>query len=576
MKNYYSLRKLISVLLLGFVAVVSVNAKARSFQEVVDAYFDDYFKANPSVATSVGFHQHDNQLEDFSLAAHEQTRRRLQKYLAQFEAIKPQTLSPLDRDDREIMIATIHSALLEEERVQMWRKNPDNYSSAVTSSVFSLIKRNFAPPAERLRSVIEREKQIERALQQARLVLQNPPKIYTDIAIEQMPGNIDFFRVTLPDAFKSVSDTALVTEFTRVNDATIAELKNYQSWLQQDLLPRSNGTFAIGAENYRLKLLYDEMVDVPLPRLLQIGYDQLHKDQAAFVETARRIDAEKTPEEVLKELEKDHPSADNLLSSAQLQLDGLRQFLINKKIITVPGGAQAQVAETPSFQRATTFASMDTPGPYEMKATEAYYFVTLPDRSWSKEKQEEYLEGYNYPLLSNVSVHEVWPGHYTQFLWLKNNPELSKVRKLTGAGSNSEGWAHYSETMVLDEGLYNNDPRYRLAQLVDALLRDSRYIVGIRMHTEGMTMDQARAFFVKEGHQVPVVGEMETKRGTGDPTYLMYTLGKLEILKLRADYQQKMGGQFSFQDFHDRFIKAGTPAIRIVRRELMGADGPLL
>src|SRR5215471_19963598 len=146
----------------------------------------------------------------------------------------------------------------------------------------------------------------------------------------------------------------------RVNDATIAELKNYQSWLQSDLLPRSNGTFAIGAENYRLKLLYDEMVDVPLPRLLQIGYDQLHKDQAAFVETAKRIDPHKTPEEVLKELEKDHPGGDNLLSSAQQQLDGLRQFLIDKKIITVPGGAQAKVVETPSFMRATTFASMDT------------------------------------------------------------------------------------------------------------------------------------------------------------------------------------------------------------------------
>jgi uncharacterized protein (DUF885 family) len=576
MKNYHSLRKPISVLILGLVAAMSITAKPRAFHEVVDAYFDDYFKANPSAATSVGFHQYDNQLEDFSLAAHEQTRQRLQKYLAEFEAINAQQLSPLDRDDREIMIATIHSALLEEERVQMWRKNPDNYSTAVTSSIFSLIKRNFAPPAERLRSVIEREKQIEQALAQARAVLQNPPKIYTDIAIEQMPGNIDFFQVTLPDAFKSVSDTALVTEFTRVNEAAIGELKNYQSWLQKDLLPRSNGTFAIGAENYRLKLLYDEMVDVPLPRLLQIGYDQLHKDQAAFVETAKRIDPHKAPEEVLKELEKDHPSGDNLLSSAQLQLDGLRQFLIDKKIITVPGGAQAKVAETPSFQRATTFASMDTPGPYEMKATEAYYFVTLPDRSWAKEKQEEYLEGYNYPLLSNVSVHEVWPGHYTQFLWLKNNPELSKVRKLTGAGSNAEGWAHYSETMVLDEGLYNNDPRYRLAQLVDALLRDSRYIVGIRMHTEGMTMDQAKEFFVKEGHQVPVVGEMETKRGTGDPTYLMYTLGKLEILKLREDYKQKMGAQFSLQDFHDRFIKAGTPAVKIVRRELMGRDGPLL
>jgi len=242
----------------------------------------------------------------------------------------------------------------------------------------------------------------------------------------------------------------------------------------------------------------------------------------------------------------------------------------------VPGGAQAKVVETRPFMRATTFASMDTPGPYEAKATEAFYNITLPDPSWPKEKQEEYLEGYNYPLLSNVSVHEVWPGHYTQFLWVKNNPELSKVRKLTGAGSNAEGWAHYSEEMVLDEGFNRNDPKYRLAQLVDALLRDCRYIVGIKMHTQGMTMEQAKKFFVEEGRQQPVVGEMETKRGTGDPTYLMYTLGKLEILKLREDYKRKLGSNFSLQDFHDRFIKAGSPPVKIVRRELMGRDGPLL
>jgi uncharacterized protein (DUF885 family) len=553
-----------------------VAAKPRTFSELVDAYFDDYFKENPSQATSIGFHQYDRQLEDFSLAAHQRNRRRLLEYLAAFQAINPRALSPNDRDDREIMIATIHSLLLEEDRVQMWRKNPDNYSGAVTGSIFSLIKRNFASPEERLRSVIEREKQIPRALVQAREVLRNPPKIYTDIAIDQLPGNIDFFQTTVTDAFKDVKDAALVSAFMQSNDAAITALKDYQSWLQTTLLPQSRGTFAIGPANYRLKLLYDEMVDVPLPKLLQIGYAQLRKDQKAFVDTARRIDPNKTPENVLKELEKDHPSADNLLSSAQQQLDGLRQFLIDRKIITVPGGAQATVVETPSFQRATTFASMDTPGPYEAKATEAYYNITLPDPAWPKDKQEEYLEGYNFPLLSNVSVHEVWPGHYTQFLWVKNNPELSKVRKLTSAGSNAEGWAHYSEEMVLDEGLYNNDPRYRLAQLVDALLRDCRYIVGIKMHTEGMTMEQARAFFVKEGHQVPVVGEMETKRGTGDPTYLMYTLGKLEILKLRADYKRKLGAQFSLQDFHDRFIKAGSPPVKLVRRELMGRDGPLL
>ncbi|HVS83097.1 MAG TPA: DUF885 domain-containing protein [Pyrinomonadaceae bacterium] len=553
-----------------------VNAKPRSFHELVDAYFNDYFKANPSQATSVGFHQYDRQLEDFSFAAHQRNRRKLVEYLAAFQAIDSRALSLLERDDREIMIASIHSILLEEDRLQQWRKNPDAYSGAVTSSIFSIMKRNFAPAEERLRSVIEREKQIPRALQQARAVLRNPPKIYSDIAIDQLPGNIDFFAKDVLDAFKDVKDEALLAEFKSSNDVAIAALKDYQSWLKNDLLPRSHGTFAIGTENYRLKLLYDEMVDVPLPRLLKIGYAQLRKDQRTFVETARRVDPNNSPEEVLKELEKDHPSATTLISSAQQQLDGLRQFLIDKKIITVPGGAQAKVVETPPFARATTFASMDTPGPYEANASEAYYNITLPDPSWPKEKQEEYLEGYNYSILNNVSVHEVWPGHYTQFLWVKNNPELSKVRKLTGAGSNAEGWAHYSEQMVLDEGFGNNDPKLRLLQLVDALLRDSRYIVGIRMHTQGMTMEQAKEFFVKEGRQVPVVGEMETKRGTGDPTYLMYTLGKLEILKLREDYRRKMGSNFSLQDFHDRFIKAGSPPVKIVRRELMGRDGPLL
>jgi len=474
------------------------------------------------------------------------------------------------------MIATIQSLLLEEDRIQMWLKNPDSYSSALTSSIFSLIKRSFASPEERLQSVIEREKQIPRALQQAREVLRNPPKIYTDIAIEQLPGNIDFFQSTVPETFKDVKDATLLSAFKQSNEAAIAALKDYQSWLQTTLLPQSHGTFAIGMDNYRLKLLYDEMVDVPLPQLLKIGYAQLQKDQQAFIETARRIDPNRTPEAVLKEMERDHPAANTLLSAAQRQLDGLRQFLIDQKVITVPGGAQAQVVETPSFERATTFASMDTPGPYEVKATEAYYNITLPDPSWSRDKQEEYLEGYNYPLLSNVSVHEVWPGHYTQFLWVKSNPDLSKVRKLTSAGSNAEGWAHYSEQMVLDEGLYRNDPKYRLAQLVDALLRDCRYIVGIRMHTQGMAMEEANEFFIKEGHQVPVVGEMETKRGTGDPTYLMYTLGKLEILKLREDYKRKMGAGFSLQEFHDRFIKAGSPPVKMVRRELMGRDGPLL
>src|SRR5258706_6009039 len=318
-------------LLLGLIMILgmadSASARSPSFQPLVDAYFEDYFKANPTQATGVGFHQYDHELEDFSLVARARNRRRLLAYLREFQAINPRLLSPSVRDDREIMIASIQSNLLEEDRVQNWRKNPDAYSGGVTGSIFSLIKRNFAPPAERLRSVIEREKQIPPVLSQARGALRNAPKIYTEIAIEQLPGNIDFFQTTVPEAFKDVRDAALLAEFKRSNDGAIAALKDYLTWLQKDLLPRSNGAFAIGAENYRRKLLYDEMVDVPLPRLLKIGYAQLRKDQRAFIETARRIDPNKSPEEVLKEVERDHPAADTLLSSAQKQLDGLRQFL---------------------------------------------------------------------------------------------------------------------------------------------------------------------------------------------------------------------------------------------------------
>jgi hypothetical protein len=235
------------IILLGLMACLVMasptSAQPSKFHDLVDAYFEDYFKANPTQATGVGFHQYDGQLQDYSLAAHQRNRRKLLAYLKEFQAINARPLSQNDRDDREIMIASVQSNLLEEDRVQNWRKNPDAYSGGVTGSIFTLIKRNFAPPAARLRSVIEREKQIPRALLQARDVLRDAPKIYTDIAIEQLPGNIDFFQTTVPEAFQNVKDPALLAEFKRSNDGAIAALKDYLTWLQKDLLPRSNGTF---------------------------------------------------------------------------------------------------------------------------------------------------------------------------------------------------------------------------------------------------------------------------------------------------------------------------------------------
>lgn len=562
---------------LGCVLALSTTAIAapRPYGNLVDAYFEDLFKTYPAFATYAGIHTYDAQLEDIAPAAHAATRARLVNYLKEFEALDETVLTPEERNDREMVIADIRGRLLEEETLQMWRKNPD-YGGRVTSSIFTLIKRDFAPLSARMDSVIRREEQIPKVLTEARTLLSNPPRVYTEVAIQQMPGIIDFFKQDVPEAFKSVKDPVLRKRFTRSNRNTIAALKSYQTFLKKELLLRSRSSFAIGADNYRRKLAYEEMVEIPLERLLEIGYAQLRKDQEAFVRAGAQIDPAKKPLEVLAVLEKDHPSASELIPSAQKLLDGMRQFLIDRDIITVPSTVQAKVVETPPFARALTFASMDTPGPYETRATEAYYNITLPDPRWTKAKQEEYLRGYNYPLISTVSVHEVWPGHYEQFLWVKDNPKLSKVRKLLSAGSNAEGWAHYTEQMMLDEGYGNNDPKLRMGQLIDALLRDCRYIVGIQMHTRGMSVDQAVNFFMREGYQVRPNAEAEAKRGTQDPTYLVYTLGKLSILKLREDYKQKMGDQYSLKDFHDRFVQSGAPPIKILRRELLGEDGPVL
>ena len=383
-----------------------------------------------------------------------------------------------------------------------------------------------------------------------------------------------FFEKDVPGAFTKVKDGALLAEFKQSNQAVLDALKSYETFLKDDLLPRSKGDFRIGAENYRKKLLYDEMVDTPLDRLLSVGYDDLHRNQAELKRVSAQIDPNRSPEAILEDLENDHPAADHLLTSFRDVLSGLREFIVSKRIVTIPSKVMPIVEETPPFMRALTSASMDTPGPYEKVAKEAFFNVTLPDLKWPPKEIDEYLQGFNRGTIISTAIHEAFPGHYVQFLWVPSTK--TKVRKLMGCSSNAEGWAHYTEQMMLDEGYGNGDLKLRLGQLQDALLRDARYIVGIRMHTGDMTMEQAIDFFVKEGHQVRPTAEKEAKRGTSDPTYLVYTLGKLEILKLREDYKAMKNGKYTLQGFHDDFLQQGTPPVKIVRKALLGNDSPVL
>jgi uncharacterized protein (DUF885 family) len=444
--------------------------------------------------------------------------------------------------------------------------------------------RTFAPPADRLKSVIAREKQAPAVFQAARQNLKNPPPIYVDVSLEQIPGLIGFFQKDVPEAFKDVKDQALLGQFQVANQKVMDELKSYGQWMEKKLKPQAHGDFRIGADNYSKKLLYDEDVDIPLPRLLEIGMANLRQNQQAFKETAAKLDSNKTPREILAELEKDHPAPDKLLQTFRDTLGGLKDFLSQHHIVKLPSEVLPIVEETPPFARALTFASMDTPGPFEKVAKEAFFNVTLPEPSWSPQQVEEHMAGFNRGTIISTAVHEVYPGHYTQFLWVPYAP--SKVRKLMGCSSNAEGWAHYSEQMMLDEG-YGRTPgvdqdhdtaflKLRLGQLQDALLRNARFIVGIQMHTGAMTFDQGVEFFEKEGYQSHMNGLRETKRGTSDPTYLYYTLGKLEILKLREDYKKKVGASFSLEKFHNEVLKQGFPPIKLLRQVMLGDNSPVL
>ncbi len=544
--------------------------QAAPFDALVDDFFTNaYFNFQPTTGTQAGFHQYDTQLENYSrkILVNAQSAA-LKKYEAEFQKIDPATLDTYARGDREMLLNYIHATLLSLETIRYWEKNPDFYSSGITQSAFYIMSRQFAPPADRLRALVAREKLMPQVFAEARANLKNPPKVFVDVAIEQMPGSISFFEKDVPQAFKQVTDKKLLAEFQQSNAAVIQALKGYEAWMRADLLPRAHGDFRLGAENFRKKLLYEEMVDTPLDRLLAIGYEDLRRNQQRFREVAAGIDPKKTPQQILDEAERDHPPAAKLLQAFRDILGGLRAYIEQHHIVTIPSQTMPIVEETPPFERALTFASMDTPGSYEKVAKEAFFNVTLPEANWTPAQVEEHLESFNRGTITSTAIHEAFPGHYVQFLWIQRL--RSKTRKLLYANSNVEGWAHYCEQMMLDEGYAKGDAKLRLGQLQDALLRDARYIVGIGMHTGKMTMEQAIDFFVREGMQVRATGERETKRGTSDPTYLYYTLGKLEILKLRQDYHQPL------LRFHDDFMKQGGAPIKIVREAMLGNQSPVL
>jgi uncharacterized protein (DUF885 family) len=542
------------------------------FNKIADEYLKGYYSFNPSEATAAGLHEYDARLETRSREALARETRRLRDTISLLTRINPAVLSEEARYDYLVLTSHARGQLLDLQDIRTWQRDPNIYNRLISASVDNILKRNYAPFEQRLGSVLAREREVARLLSEARDNLDAPPRIYTETAIAQFRGSLDYFSRVVPQMIERAGggrmSAALKREFETTNGNVISALRAFIEWLERDLIPRSTGNFAIGAENYRRKLLYDEMVETPLAQLIAEGERELRRTQEEMRALAEEIAPGRGIVAALRLLGRDHPSANGLVGDTRAELDRIRAFVRTQNILTPPARENLTVNETPEYARSTSFASMDSPGAFERVATEAYYYVTPPDAQWDERKKDEHLSFYNRYALPVISIHEVYPGHYYQYLALKRQP--SRVRVALGSASFSEGWAHYCEQMLLDEGFGGNNPKLRLAQLNMALLRLCRYLVGLRLHTAGMTYEEGVNFFMREGYQERVNAEREARRGTLDPTYLVYTLGKMQILKLREEYRRRLGASFSLGEFHDRLLSYGMPPLKIIRLAMLG------
>src|SRR5579863_1124096 len=403
--------------LLASSAVPQSPTPGNSWSALSDDYIAATFAFAPTSATQAGIHTHDAELEDFSPASIAKQVGFYQQFEKRVLAFDPQTLSPIDAADREILINAIRANLLALRTIRTFQKDPDNYSSGAANSVYVIMSRKFASPDDRLRSVVAREKQFPRLFAEARANLKGVPRIYTEIALEQLPGTIDFFDKDVPSAFAGATDPKVQSAFAESNAAAIKLLREYQDWLKSDLLPRSNGDFRIGADTFSKKLAYEEMVTSPLDRLLEVGTADLHKNQSEFQRVAREIDPSRPPAAVLAQLQSMHPAPGDLMQRFRDTFDGLVAFINTRHIITLPSDRRPTLTETPPFQRATTSAAMDTPGPFEKVATEAYFYVTLPGPNDSPQDVAGMMAAFNIGTIASTSIHEAFPGHFTHYFF---------------------------------------------------------------------------------------------------------------------------------------------------------------
>jgi uncharacterized protein (DUF885 family) len=523
---------------------------------------NDYFARNPQFAIRQGRHEYDGRLPDWSSAGIRNQVQWLQAQRTQAETFDQNALSTDQRFERQYLLSRIDNDLFLLEGAEQPFTNPAFYD--LDPSVY--LTRPYAPIETRLAAFIRYARAVPTAAEQIRTNLRTPlPKSFIKYGVDSFEGYADFYRTDVPKIFADAKDPALQAELSSVIEPAARAMQDLADWLNSGL-PQATENFALGPAKFADMLRLTERVTTPLAELESVGRADLARNVAALKQACAQYLPGAAIEACLAKANADKPSG-GAVEGARAQLDMLRQFVVDHNLVSIPGTEQALVAEAPPFQR-SNFAYIDIPGPFD-KGMPSTYYIAPPDPSWPKAEQEAYIPSKSNLLFT--SAHEVWPGHFLQFLHSNRSP--FEFGRLFVGYAYAEGWAHYTEEMMWETGLGNGAPEVHIGQLTDALLRNVRFLCAIGMHTQGMSMASCETMFREQAYQDPAGARQQAARGTYDPAYLNYTLGKLMIRKLRADWTADRGGRAAWREFHDRFLSYGGPPIPLVREQMLGTTG---
>ena len=541
-----------------------------AFQELSQRLIKEHWDFYPTAGSRIGRHEYDGQLPDLSPSQNKRREEELRRGLSELNALGINGLNETGRLSYRIMELFLRRELFIFNDLKPLENNPMRHTGYLNVSGY--IRRDYAPLEDRIRSATSAMKQAPDFLEVLDQALSNRISSHVvDMSVESYSGMARFYRVDLADAATSVTDPEIVTKFNQARETAAVALDSFVERLKSRGASGPDG-FAIGTKLYSGMLATGEGLDAPLSRIAAIGQANLEDNLARIKELAQSIAPGRSVSEIVEEIGRNHPQAQQLIPETRGMLEDIRQSLIDFDVITVPSEDRCQVIETPTYMR-YAFAAMDSAGALETRATESFYYVTPVEDDWTDKQAEEWLSNFNYDTLKIISVHEVYPGHFVHHLHNRYGRELPLVNRVATAYSFTEGWAHYTEQMILETGYGEGQPKLLLTQLLEALVRNCRYMCSLRMHTEKMTLDEATKFFMENAYMAELPARREALRGTFDPGYLNYTLGKLMILKLRKDYQREQGGAYNLKEFHDRLLSFGGPALPLLRPALLMNPG---